>query len=142
MNHPELEPDLLRAFLAVAEQRSFTRAATRLNRTQSAVSSQIKRLEEQLGVELFSRTTSRVDLSAAGESLMGYARRILSLGDEAVQQLRQHDIAGRVRLGVMDDYGTVLLPAILKVFCGRYPGIELQMETGLTSAMVAGVGKS
>ena len=118
MNHPELEPDLLRAFLAVAEQRSFTRAATRLNRTQSAVSSQIKRLEEQLGVELFSRTTSRVDLSAAGESLMGYARRILSLGDEAVQQLRQHDIAGRVRLGVMDDYGTVLLPAILKVFCG------------------------
>lgn len=142
MSAPQLDPDLLRAFLAVADQRSFTAAAAALNRTQSAVSSQIKRLEDQLGLKLFARTTTRVDLSAAGEGLIAYARRILSLGDEAVQRLRQHEIAGRVRIGVMDDYGTVLLPSILKTFCSAYPGIELQMETGLTSGMIQRLGKT
>jgi DNA-binding transcriptional LysR family regulator len=142
MSAPNLDPNLLRAFLAVAEQRSFTRAAQRLNRTQSAVSSQIKRLEEQLGLTLFARSTTHVDLSAAGEGLLGYARRILHLGDEAVQRMRQHEVAGRVRLGVMDDYGAFVLPPILKTFCTAYPRIELQMETGLTSGMIARVGKS
>ena len=74
-------------FVAVADSRSFTRAATQLNRTQSAVSMQIKRLEERLGVELFNRTKANVDLSAAGEGLLGYARRILTLNDEAVGKL-------------------------------------------------------
>jgi DNA-binding transcriptional LysR family regulator len=142
ISRTNLDPDLLRAFLAVADQRSFTRAAQSLNRTQSAVSSQIKRLEDQLGLSLFARTTTRVALSPAGEGLVGYARRILHLGDEAVQRLRQHDIAGRVRFGVMDDYGTLLLPPILKSFCAAYPGVELQMETGLTSNMVGRVGKA
>jgi DNA-binding transcriptional LysR family regulator len=81
-------------FWAVADQRSFTRAAHSLNRTQSTVSSQIKRLEEQLGLPLFARSTTRVDLSPAGEGLLGYARRILHLGDEAIQRLRQHEVAG------------------------------------------------
>lgn len=142
MSGPQLDPNLLRAFLAVADQRSFTGAAATLNRTQSAVSSQIKRLERELGVTLFTRSTTRVDLTATGEDLIGYARRILSLGEEAVQRLRQHEIAGRVRLGVMDDYGTAVLPPILRTFCSSYPGIELQMETGLTSGMVHRVGKA
>src|SRR5262245_65808948 len=142
MSITQLDPELLRAFLAVADRRSFTAAAKSLNRTQSAVSSQIKRLEDQLGLELFTRTTTRVDLTAAGDGLIAYARRILSLGEEAVQRLRQHAIAGRVRLGVMDDYGTVVLPPLLKAFCSAYPGIELQMETGLTSGMLGRGGKS
>ena len=142
MSLPQLDPNLLRAFLAVADQRSFTAAAASLNRTQSAVSSQIKRLEHQLGLKLFMRSTTRVDLSAAGEGLIAYARRILSLGEEAVQRLRQHEMAGRVRLGVMDDYGTLVLPPILKTFCSGYPGIELQMETGLTSGMIDRAGKA
>jgi DNA-binding transcriptional LysR family regulator len=142
MSRPTLDPELLRAFLAVADQRSFTRAAHSLNHTQSAVSSQIKRLEEQLGLPLFARSTTRVDLSPAGEGLIGYARRILHLGDEAIQRLRQHEIAGRVRLGVMDDYGTLVLPPVLKSFSTAYPGIELQMETGLTSGMIGRVGRS
>jgi DNA-binding transcriptional LysR family regulator len=142
MSAPQLDPDLLRAFLAVADQRSFTAAAASLNRTQSAVSAQIKRLEDRLGLKLFARSTTRVDLSAAGEGLVTYARRILSLGDEAVERLRQHEIAGRVRIGVMDDYGTILMPAILKSFSDAYPGIELQMETGLTSGMVGRTGKA
>ena len=75
MNKPSLDPDLLMAFVAVAEHRSFTRAAVLLNRTQSAVSMQIKRLEDRLGVALFNRTKANVDLSPAGEGLLGYARR-------------------------------------------------------------------
>jgi len=142
MSQTNLDPDLLRAFLAVADQRSFTRAAQSLNRTQSAVSSQIKRLEQQLGLDLFARSTTRVDLSPAGEGLLGYARRILHLGDEVFQRLRQHEISGRVRLGVMDDYGTFVLPPILKAFCAAYPGIELEMETGLTSKMIGRLGKT
>lgn len=142
MSSPALDPELLKAFLAVADQLSFTRAASSLNRTQSAVSSQIKRLETQLGTELFKRSTTNVALSATGEGLVGYARRILMLGDEAVQRLKQHRIEGRVRLGVMDDYGALILPPILKSFSNMYPGIELQMETGLTSGMVGRLGRT
>jgi DNA-binding transcriptional LysR family regulator len=142
MSAPQLDPDLLRAFLAVADHRSFTSAAASLNRTQSAVSAQIRRLEDQLGHKLFARSTTKVDLSAAGEGLIAYARRILSLGDEAVQRLRQHEIAGRVRVGVMEDYGTIWLPSILKTFCSAYPGIAVQMEIGLTSGMVGRLGKA
>jgi DNA-binding transcriptional LysR family regulator len=142
MSNPQLDPELLKAFLAVADQLSFTRAASSLNRTQSAVSAQIKRLETQLGTPLFKRSTSTVALSSAGEGLVGYARRILMLGDEAVQRLRQHRVEGRVRLGVMDDYGAIILPPILKNFSNAYPDIELQMETGLTSGMVGRLGRT
>lgn len=142
MNRPPLDPDLLRAFLAVADRKSFTRAAASLNRTQSAVSVQIKRLEALVGAALFTRSTARVELTAAGEGLVGYARRILALGEEALHSLRRHGVVGRVRIGAMDDYGTMLLPAILKNFCDAYPGIDLEMETGLTGGMAARLGAS
>jgi DNA-binding transcriptional LysR family regulator len=139
---PTLDPDLLQAFIAVADHRSFTRAAVALNRTQSAVSMQVKRLEERLQAELFHRTKANVDLSAAGERLLGYARRILSLNEEAVGRVREHRVEGRVRLGVMDDYGTVLLPPLLAHFIANYPLIDIEMETGLTSTMTDRLGKT
>ena len=105
-----LDPDLLRAFVAVAEHRSFTRAAPALHRTQSAASTQIKRLEDRLGAPLFHRTTSHVELTPAGERLMGYARQMLALNDEAVGRVRLHTVEGVVRLGVMDDYGSIVIP--------------------------------
>ena len=126
----------------MAEQRSFTRAAVALNRTQSAVSMQVKRLEERLQAELFHRTKSNVDLSAAGEGLLGYARRILSLNEEAVGRVREQNIEGRVRLGVMDDYGTLLVPPLLASFIANYPLIDVEMETGLTSTMTGRLGKT
>src|SRR3954470_24256654 len=98
MSRPTLDPDLLRAFAAVVDQRSFTRAAKVLNRTQSAVSSQIKRLEDRVGQTLLDRSTVHVDVTPAGESLVGYVRRILSLGEEAVRRLREHEVEGGVRL--------------------------------------------
>jgi DNA-binding transcriptional LysR family regulator len=139
---PTLDPELLQAFVAVAEQRSFTRAAVALNRTQSAVSMQVKRLEERLHAELFHRTKSNVDLSAAGEGLLGYARRILSLNEEAVGRVREQNIEGRVRLGVMDDYGTLLVPPLLAGFIANFPLIHIEMETGLTSTMTDRLGEA
>jgi DNA-binding transcriptional LysR family regulator len=137
-----LDPDLLKAFVAVADHRSFTRAAVALNRTQSAVSMQVKRLEERLQAELFHRTKANVDLSAAGEGLLGYARRILSLNEEAVGRVREHKVEGRVRLGVMDDYGTLLVPPLLAGFVANYPLIHIEMETGLTSSMTDRLGEA
>jgi len=137
-----LDPELLAAFVAVADHRSFTRAAAALNRTQSAVSMQIKRLEERLGIELFRRSKVQVDLSPSGEGLLGYARRILVLNEEAVGRLREHSVEGVVRLGVMDDYGTFVIPPLLASFVGGYPRIKVEMETGLTSTMVGRLGKA
>jgi DNA-binding transcriptional LysR family regulator len=142
MSAPNLDPDLLRAFVAVAEHRSFTRAAVMLNRTQSAVSMQIKRLEDRLGAELFNRTKANVDLSAAGEGLLGYARRILSLNEEAFGRLAERKVEGVVRLGVMDDYGTHVVPQLLASFLAGYPRIHVEMETGLTSSMPARLGEA
>src|SRR3954462_2864903 len=140
MSTPSLDPDLLRAFVAVVDRRSFTRAAKVLNRTQSAVSSQIKRLEDHVGQTLLDRSTVHVDVTPSGESLVGYARRILSLGEEAVRRLHEHEVEGRVRLGVMEDYGTIHMPSLLKSFALAYPAVEIQMETGLTSTMVDRIG--
>jgi DNA-binding transcriptional LysR family regulator len=142
MTTPNLDPGLLRAFVAVAEHRSFTRAAVMLNRTQSAVSMQIKRLEDRLGAELFNRTKANVELSAAGEGLLGYARRILSLNEEAVGRLAERKVEGVVRLGVMDDYGTHVVPPLLASFLAGYPRIHVEMETGLTSSMPARLGEA
>ncbi|MCP3469298.1 LysR substrate-binding domain-containing protein [Bradyrhizobium sp. CCGUVB1N3] len=137
-----MDPDLLQAFVAVADHRSFTRAAIALNRTQSAVSMQVKRLEEQLQAELFHRTKANVELSPAGEGLLGYARRILNLNEEAVGRVRTHRLEGRVRLGVMDDYGTLIVPPLLAGFAAQYPLIHIEMETGLTSSMTDRLGEA
>jgi DNA-binding transcriptional LysR family regulator len=142
MTLPVLDPDLLKAFVAVADHRSFTRAATMLNRTQSAVSMQIKRLEARLQVELFHRTKVNVDLSRAGEGLLGYARRILMLSEEAVGRLREHKVEGTVRLGVMDDYGTLVVPPLLAGFVAGFPLIHIEMETGLTCSMPDRLGEA
>jgi DNA-binding transcriptional LysR family regulator len=140
MSWPVLDPDLLQAFVAVAERRSFTRAAAALNRTQASVSLQVKRLEDRLGVVLFHRTTTQVALSPAGERLLGYARRILALNEEAFGRMQEHKVEGQVRLGVMDDYGTHIVPPLLASFAASYPGIRVEMETGLTQSMPAQLG--
>ncbi|MGJ7606425.1 LysR substrate-binding domain-containing protein [Variovorax sp. LT1R20] len=141
MNTRMLDPELLKTFVTVAGQRSFTRTAAQLNRTQSAVSMQVKRLEELLGTTLFARTTSQVALTPSGEALLGYAHRILALNDEALGRIRQHQNEGQVRLGIMDDYGTSVVPALLASFGQRYPRIHVHMETGLTAKMTERLGE-
>src|SRR5438128_249716 len=142
MSMPLLDPELLKALLPLADSRSFTGAASRLNGTQSAVSRQINRLENPLGVKRFNGTKANVDLSSAGEGLLGYARRILTLNDEAVGKLRERKIEGVVRLGVMDDYGTLIVPPLLASFVACYPLVHVEMETGLTSSMPSRLGNT
>jgi DNA-binding transcriptional LysR family regulator len=141
MTLPVLDLDCVRAFLAAADLRSFTRAAASLNRTQSAVSMQMKRLEEQLAVSLLRRSKAGVDLTL-GERFLGDARRLVALNDDAVGRLMEHNLEGHVRLGAMEDYGAYLIPPLLASFVAAYPNIRVEMETGLTCAMPDRLGEA
>ena len=113
----DVDTELLRAFLGVAELGGFTRAAMMLNRTQSAVSVQVQKLEARLGRTLFARAGRVVRLTADGEEFCGYARRMLALARRSRHGLRgTARPAGSVRLGVMDDYATRILPPLLREF--------------------------
>ncbi len=137
----DIDVDLLRAFTAAADAGSFTAAARSLNRTQSAVSMQIKRLEETVKARLFDRTGRRVALTRSGEALAGYARRMLALNDEALEQLQEAALDGAVRLGVMEDYATSVLPPILARFAAQHPRVAIELETGLTTPMIGRLGR-
>jgi DNA-binding transcriptional LysR family regulator len=117
----DVDTELLRAFLGVADLGGFTRAAAMLNRTQSAVSVQVQKLEARLGRTLFARAGRVVRLTPDGEEFCGYARRMLALVDEAAMAFATAGPAGSVRLGVMDDYATRILPALLSDFLRRTP---------------------
>jgi DNA-binding transcriptional LysR family regulator len=123
-----LDADLLRAFVLVAERRSFTEAAEMVGRTQSAVSMQIKRLEEILGQKVLSRGKGgAVELTPHGEILLTHARRILALNDEVVAMFRAPALAGTVRLGTPDDYAFGYLPPILKRFADTHPAVQVDV---------------
>ncbi|RUZ94829.1 LysR family transcriptional regulator, partial [Mesorhizobium sp. M7A.F.Ca.CA.002.05.1.1] len=139
---PNLDPDLLRAFVVVAERLSFTRAAEQLNRTQAAVSLQVKRLEERIETILFRRSTARVELTAAGEGFLIDARRILALNEQAIARVSGQQVAGQVRIGVMEDYGTKILPRLLSGIAERFPLVQVEMEIGLTARLLKRLGSS
>lgn len=122
-----LEPELLRSFVAIAESGSFTAAARRVNRTQSAVSMQIKRLEESLRRELFSRDGRGVALTADGEVLLDHARRILRLHREALAAFDDDALAGEVTFGSPDDYASTFLPRILARFGETHPKVQVNL---------------
>lgn len=127
-----LELDLVRAFVTVAEARSFTRAGERLGRSQSAVSLQMQRLEDRLGVALLSRDPRHVTLTPAGEAFLPQARRLLRVNDEIVADLRGDDLEGEVRLGAPEDFATVHLPEILGEFARAHPRVALSVTCDLT----------
>jgi len=128
-NHPMplLDLDVLRTFVAIAETGSFTTAANMVFRTPSAVSMQIKKLEEIVGRSVFSRDARSVTLTADGEILLTYARRLLALNREAVSKFVLSDISGVVRLGSPDDYGERVLPSVLKRFSLSHPSIAVDV---------------
>jgi DNA-binding transcriptional LysR family regulator len=123
-----LESDLMRSFLAVADTGSVTAAAGRLLRTQSAVSLQIKRLEEVLGQPLFERLARGVALTPRGEQLLPYARRVVSLLDEASIALREKPLTGPVRVGIPDEYSGTVLPRALAAFDERHEGLQVTVR--------------
>ncbi len=132
-----IDPDLLRAFVLIAEGRSFTEAANLVGRTQSAVSMQIKRLEEILGQPVLHRGQgSSIELSPHGQFLLGRARQILALNDEVVATFRAPQIAGTVRLGTPDDYAFGYLPPVLKRFADTHPAVQVDVLCEPSSALV------
>jgi len=120
----------LRYFVAVAEQRHFTRAARDLAVAQPSISKQIRLLEEELGAVLFHRMRGNVALTPAGETLLPWARRVLSDLDTAVDEV--HELAGlrrgRLSVGATPSLTTAILPAALARFRAAYPGIDLKLQ--------------
>lgn len=122
-----LDMTALRSFVAVAEAGGVTRAAGRLNLTQSAVSMQLKRLEESLGVSLLSRSTRSIAPTAAGDKLLSYARSMLRLNDEAVAHMNVSADAGELVLGIPVDILDPVIPQVLRQFRSEFPMIRVQM---------------
>jgi DNA-binding transcriptional LysR family regulator len=120
-----LDIDQLRTFVAIADAGSFTRAADVVHKTQSAVSMQMKRLEERVGRPVFERDGRLTKLSEDGERLLDYARRIVRLNAECVATFNEADLTGRVRLGLPDDYAECYLPEILARFSRSNPRAEV-----------------
>ncbi|PZW38920.1 DNA-binding transcriptional LysR family regulator [Humitalea rosea] len=139
---PGLDPDLLRAFVLIAEGGSVTRAAERVGRTQSAVSMQIRRLEEAVGQTLLIRTPGGMVPTPRGLWLLERARAVLALNDEILATLRAPPMTGTVRLGTPDDYALNWLPGILARFAEAHPSVELDVTClnsgGLAERMRAG----
>lgn len=127
--------DLLRTFANVVDCGGFTRAAERLNRTQSTISQQIKRLEDQIGQDLLSRQARQIHLTDAGEVLLGYARRMLALQDEARARLLTTGSAEIIRLGLPEDFAGRQLPAILAAFARAHPHIRLDIRCDLSAVL-------
>jgi DNA-binding transcriptional LysR family regulator len=130
MRLPDLDLDLLRGFVAVAERGGFTAAGQALGLTQSAISLKIKRLEELVRRRLLERTSRSVALTGEGEALLAYARRILALNDEAVRRMVAPPVSGRLRLGVADHFVPRNLAPVLARFARTYPEVRLEVEVG------------
>ena len=133
MRHLDLTA--LRSFVAVAESGGVTRAAGFLNLTQSAVSMQVKRLEDMLGVTLLDPAGRGVILSAEGEQLLGYARRILALNDEALRRMTGQDYEGEVVLGAPADIIYPAIPQVLRQFARDYPRVRLTLISSFTRTL-------
>src|SRR5579871_2495604 len=122
---PMLDTDQLRSFLAIVDLGSFTKAAERVHKTQSAVSMHIRRLEETLGCALFVKQGRGARLTAEGESLIDYARRIVVVEASAVAALSRKGLRGATRLGIPDDYAEAFLAEILTRFNRRHPLVDV-----------------
>src|SRR3954468_9423472 len=132
---PNLDIDLLKTFLAIADAGNFTRAAEEVNKTQSAVSMQMKRLEELIGRPLFARDGRGSRFTLDGERLIEYARRIVQLNDETVFPFTKPELTGTIRFGTPDDYADRFLPEILARFSRTHPLVTVDVECHLSSLL-------
>ncbi|WP_151637858.1 LysR substrate-binding domain-containing protein [Noviherbaspirillum aerium] len=131
--------DALRSFSVGMELGSFAKAADRLGRSTSAVSAQMKKLEEQAGRQILTRSGRGMILTDAGEVLLSYARRILELNDEATMAMRGLELEGWVRLGLQEDFGELLLPEILGRFARSHPGVRIEARIARNAELLTQV---
>ncbi len=136
-----LDLTALRSFVAVADSGGVTRAAGFLNLTQSAVSMQLKRLEEALGLDLLDRAGRGVALTASGEQLLGYARRMLALNDEAWGRLTCESFEGEIVLGVPHDIVYPVIPRVLHGFAAAFPRMRVQLLSSFTRSLKEDFGR-
>ncbi len=134
-----LDLDQLQSFCAIADCGSFTEAARRVNKTQSAVSMQIKRLEERLGHALLSRDGRSVSLTQHGEALYSRARKMLKINAEIMDLFNDQEMAGAIRFGVPDDYAVRLLPVILSSFQKTHPKIIIDVRCASSEELLSGM---
>lgn len=125
-----LDPLLLRSFVAIIDTGSFTRAGERVHLTQSTISQQIRRLEQQLGCPLLDRSGRQVVATAEGEKLLGLARRILALLAQAEEQVSEGSVS--LSLGVPEDFAAGAITPVLAAFARDYPEVRLEVQSGLS----------
>lgn len=126
----DLDNDLLRAFVTITNMGSFSRAAEVLHRTQAALSLQLKRLEDDLGVKLLERSPKGVTATAAGETLLPYAIKILSLSEDARRMIASISEVETIRIGMLEDIAIGALPRVLERFTKNHPGVRLEIIVG------------
>lgn len=126
MQRINLDLDVLRTFAAGMELGSFAKAAEKLGRSTSAVSSQLRKLEQQAGTDIFTKSGRGLALTEAGETMLAYAHRLLDLNDEAVAAVRGGELEGWVRLGLQEDFGETILPQVLGQFARSHPKVRIE----------------
>jgi len=133
---PPLDTVLLRTFLEIVDSGSFAAAAERLALTPSAVSGHMRRLEQIAGANLLARTTRRMELTQAGNTLYAYGRNILDLEREARAKLRGAPLRGRLRVGASEDFAGAWLPQVLQRFRQWHPDATIELKVGITADLL------
>ena len=129
----KLDSELLRTFLAIADTGSFTKGADRIFRSQSAASLQIKQLECVLGQAVFERHARGIVLTALGEKLLPIAQRVVNILDVTVGELKADALKGSIRIGIPDEYGETVLPAVIASFAREHPQVELVVRCSFSA---------
>jgi DNA-binding transcriptional LysR family regulator len=133
----DVDTQILRTFVSLAETCSFSRTGARVGRSQSAISGQVAKLEAALGVRLFTRDTRNVSLTPEGERLLPDARSMVAQADAMLARFRSPEVAGLVRFGSPEDFASTYLPDILGVFAAAHPAVELHVTCQLTLPLIA-----
>lgn len=134
-----LQIDYLRTFIALAETKGFTKAGLQVNRSQSAVSMQIKRLEDEVGKKLFNRVGKTAVLTPQGNTLISYAKRIIKEHDDAVRALSAPNLEGSIRFGSPEHYTVGVLPKLLARFTSSFPDVVVEMRCENSDEIKMGV---
>lgn len=141
MRLPNFDLDALRSLAAGVDLGSFAKAADQLGRSTSAVSAQLKKLEDQAGTPLFRRAGRGLELTDAGQTLLGYARRLLELNDEAAAAVRGAELTGEVRLGLQEDFGEILLAEVLGRFVRAHPRLKVDVCVARSAELSARIAQ-
>ena len=128
----------IKSFIAIVETGTFSEAAYNVGRTQSALSLQVKKLEDVLGCALFNRSARRVTLTDQGEIFFGYAKQMIALQWEVFSRLKEPDASGEISFGAPEDFATHYLPQVLANFRQHHPRIQLNVECDLTLNLMKG----